>query len=243
MPLVVEFGGQPLASAVAGPDVLVTVGGVRGRSVIAPEVSLDRSVALDGSRFVDLSFPPREITIEVAVVSDSLLTQRAAERALMGWLTALGPRRLEFSDQPGRYYEAVFSMATHSRGQQDWSGFSLVFTCPRPYLFGGSVSGEVALAEPLDLQTNWYVEPKWSVRASGAVPGFTLEVGGREYVYDGPVAANQTVVIDAARRETRVGGALRVPEVSGVYPIARYGDEVTLSVAGSVEFEYEARWL
>lgn len=241
--LSVSFAGVDLAAALALKGGEVIVRGVGGRNIIAPEASLSRSVGRDGSRFIEASLPSREITLDYVVAGNhTLVTQRDLDQALAGLVVSREPKRLEFSDQPGRWYEAIATSAAVRQGGETWYGGLVTFTCPRPFLFGALVQAEIS--EQYAAQTNYFVEPVWTVQVSGSAPnGFTLTVNGKAFTYSGPLTSSTRVVIDSAARETRIGGALRVAEASGAYPVLDAANAVALSVPGIVSVEYQARWV
>lgn len=223
-----------------GQFVIARVG---GRNLLAPEASLTRSLGRDGSRFIEASLPPREITIEYSVIGDHKLdTARRIDLALAGSLVTREPRRLAFSDQGVRWYEAILTSANLRQAGETWYSGQLVFTCPRPFLYGSLVQAEIS--EQYSAQTNYFVEPVWTVQMGAAAPaGFVLTVGGSRFEYSGALASSARVVINSARRETRVDGALRVPEISGAYPVLEAHSAIALSVPGIVGVDYQARWV
>lgn len=242
MAVTATYASQDLA-AVLGAQGRVTISNVTGRSLLPLAVSTANSIAYDGDRFVDAKLPSREIGVELSILGDGTeATARAHERAIQGALLSRTPQRLEFSDQPDRWYEGILSGASVSQGGKSWLTGLATFECPRPFLYAAPVT-EAVLDGEHDSQTNWYVEPAWRVQVGTGVSGFTLTVDGVAYEYDGALASSAVVTIDTARRETRVGGQLRVMEASGVYPVLTAHSEVALSVPGSISVEYQPRWV
>ena len=239
----VSFAGRDLA-AVLGAQGRVVVSDVTGRSLLALEVSTVASVAYDGARFVDAKLPSREIGVEFSMLGDgSEVTARAHERVIQGALLSRTPARLEFSDQPARWYEGILSGAGVQQGGKSWLTGLVSFECPRPFLYAAPVTEAVTDGEH-DAQTNWYVEPVWTVQLGASAPsGFVLTVNGRTFEYSGALPSGSLVRIDTQARETRVGGALRVLEVAGTYPVLEADNAVVLSVPGSVSVEYQPRWV
>lgn len=242
MGLSFAFGGLDMPGLFTEPARFV-ISGVEGRNTLGAEVVVSRFPGRDGARFIDASLPSRTVTVNYALLGDgSLATARDLDQVLMGAVSGRTVRRLEFTDQPGRYYEAVLSSASRRRGGETWHQGQLVFTCPRPFLYGAEVNANVSGGQ-LDVETNYVVAPVWRVQLGSAAPdGFTLDVNGQVFEYTAPLASSTVVTIDAERCETRVGGQLRVLEVAGTYPVAAATNAVDLSVPGAVSVDYRARW-
>ncbi len=237
------FDGTQLAGLFASP-VRFIVEDVEGRNALALDAALSRSDGSDGSRFIEASLPPRDIVVTYSLIGDgTLASQRSADETLLGALLSDGPRRLAFDDQGGRYYEGIYTGAAVSQGGKAWYSGSAVFTCPRPFLYGDKITRTISGGTHA-ASTNYFVEPVWTVRASGdASGGFTLTVNGEVFTYDGPLGSGASVVVNSETRETRVGGVLRVAEVSGTYPVLRASNTVALSIPGTISVEYRARWV
>lgn len=237
-PIDFVFAGRRI-SEVAGE---VVIRRVSDRSILALEVSEARSQSRDGSRFVEASLPPREIAVEFAVLGDGTFeTMRTIENKITGALLTSAPARLVFDDQAGRFYEAILSKADVRRGGGHWIDVAVTFRAPRPYLYGPVI--EATVGSTYVAETNWYVEPVWRIRAGQAAPdGFTLDVNGAKYLYEGALTSSQTVTINTAARETRLGNTLKVLEVAGDYPILRASNTISLSISGTIDVEYRARW-
>lgn len=238
-----SFDGVNVPGLFVPPGAQFVVGPVSGRNSLALDASLAPSVGRDGAKFIDASLPSRDITVDYTVSGDgTLASQRAQDAILMGALLSRGPRRLSFTDQPGRWYEGIFTGAPVKGGGHTWYSGQAGFMCPRPFLYGPAVTA--VINEVYVAQTNYFVEPVWTVQAGADAPnGFTLTVNDQEFHYDGPVTSSTRVVVDSGQRETRIGGALRVMEASGVYPVLEEISAVSLSIPGSVSVKYQARWV
>lgn len=237
------FDGVYVPGLFAG-SVRFVIDEVTGRNTLALDAALSRSVGSDGSRFIEASLPPRELVVQYSLLGDgTLASQREADQVLLGALLSREPRRLEFDDQDGRFYEGILTGAPVAAGGKTWYSGSAAFTCPQPYLYGGMVATTISRGT-YSASTNYYVEPVWTIRASGdAASGFTLTVNGEAFTYAGAVNSGSSAVIDSTKRETRVGGALRVAEVSGPYPVLNADNTVALSIPGIISVEYRARWV
>lgn len=217
--------------------------GDSGRNLLGMDVALNRSVGTDGSRLVEASLPSREISIQFSLVSDGLPeTARAAERMLMGAVARTKLTPLVFSDQAGSY-QAIMSAASVKATGEGWCTGEIVFTCPKPFLYGAAVLDALVVDGAYVAGTNYFVEPQFEVEMAAAAPaGFVLTVNGETFEYSAALQSAQVVVVNSEARETRLGGVLKVAEIDGVYPVLEAQNSVSLSVPGSVKVSYQERW-
>lgn len=234
----VVYDGSDITSVLAPVGVYVE-SIERGLGVSPDNVSVRRSGS-DGSRFVRTSLPSRTITIGIAISAPTNIDARLAEEQLIAKLFRSEPRDLEFSDQMGAYRAVLDSVAVASPSQSLSKG-SITFLCPDPFRYGqprvvagtGSVVGH----------TNWYVEPVWTVQPPNNSNPVKLSVDGVEIEIAATIPS-AGVTFDSSRRETRVGGTLKVIEVSGEYPVLKENSVISVVPVGStITGAYTERWL
>lgn len=232
--MIVKFGGRDIAEV----GVPLVIENINRGAVIAPEISLWRRSGADGSIFVDLSLPSREIEVSVTLAAANAAAARVAEANLARRLLSQRPMPLEFSDEAGQYF-AVLSAVSIGNPVDRMARGTVTFTCPDPFLFGDEV--HAPLTADISTETNWHVEPRITLTVTATATSLSLVVNGEQWRYDGTLAVGSVVTIDTERRETRVNGKLRVAEVDGTYPVLLASNQVVLPAGVTASVIYQNR--
>lgn len=97
----INFNGVTLEDVVPGYKTL----GIEGRECNDVDITLKDSVS-DGSTFVSKRIPKKTITVRYMIKSQDILSESSV---LSGILNCSKPCKLIFSDEPDKYYIAVFA--------------------------------------------------------------------------------------------------------------------------------------
>lgn len=191
----------------------------------------------------------RGLSVEFAVVGDTLELRRSALREVGRWLYRRGRAKLIISDEPDRFVEASLASAISAEERLTLARFSAEFRTS-PYAYSVAIDTDtvvgtdtVTVTPSDDLADEMF--PSVEVTAAGALPsGFTLTVAGRELVYGSAVSAAGKVTISAvsstvttgADTDTDLDGTfdvadLRMTAVSGQFP-RLYSGANTVTVTG-----------
>lgn len=209
---------------------------------VSPDVTMVRRVANDGSRFVRADLPSRTIDLTIGVYAKTAAFARDVENVLKQQLFRQEPCPLSFSDETGTYY-AILSDVSVDSPLDRWSTGTITFTCPDPFRYGSAKTITDISSSLTNVGTNWYVLPEIEVKPPNNSNPVKVDIDGQEIVIAATIPSSG-VVFDSAIRETRVGGVLKVTEVSGEYPSLREGSVVTVTPpASAITLSYTERWL
>jgi len=242
------FGGQSIKQLLADEGVLFNIRSITGDGLLgAAPVLVDRDGA-DGARLNSSHLPSRSVVVEFDIATggtvdhDALVVQAAVERIVNGVLHRPGLAELRLSYRDGYFLATAGDVPDVSKLMNAQSG-SIEFVCPSPFLYGWDEVTSPFENGVVRVHTNYFVEPVivWTLSAAHGAP--FIEVDGRRLTVDTQVSSGQQVRIDCARKEVRVGGVLNVENIDGVFPQLRDGSTIVTSPGGSVEIQYQERWI
>lgn len=241
------FAGQSITQAMAAEGWDFGITGIDGEGLLGADLQTGARPGSDGDRLIDRNLPSRLITVSYklqvasAISHDALTEQARAERLMNGLLNRPGLAQLEFSHQDGYFNAALDHVAKGTRWAHLHTG-TLVFYCPQPFLYGPNRTTTPS-SGTVSIESNHYVEPVILWETSSQVGAAWIEVDGHRLTIDTGISSGQQIRIDCARKETRVGGALNVENIHGVYPRVFDGSTVETSPGGSLSFQYRERWI
>lgn len=114
--------------------------GVKVMDVRRP-LAADRDITLlsvpgrEGDYFVQRTTKPKEIEVDVALVSDSETNIQTAVRTLAGKLASTAPVALTFTDEPDLQYNAIYHDSTNLSRLAIARRGTLKFLCPDPFAY------------------------------------------------------------------------------------------------------------
>lgn len=204
----------------------------------------------DGSVVRESTWGDLSITMTVSTFAHGHAKRREELRRLMGWLDVEEPRRLEFADDGGLYYEAIPS---NGGKRSDWlnaDSIDLKFLVPSPAMFGqtktvtvpsgGTVSFEVGGTYP----TAPTIVAASAVRGTSNLWGLRLDSG--DFLrWQLASSAPRAIACDCETREATVAGALALPTLDSDWLSLEPGQH-TLAMdvgTGAAVVSWVERWL
>lgn len=241
------FNGTPIGGTVSATGVQFTVSRVEGAGLHGMSVQTAERPGGDGSRLIDSHLSERVIQVQFTLETglqmshESMVALDEAERALHGLLYRSGLSELRFPHQGGYFLAKPGGISVDARWEHLLKG-TLEFVCPAPFLYGVERTVSPSGGR-VQVESNYFVEPVilWTTSASSGAP--RIEVDGKRLTIDTQVSAGQQIRIDSARKETRVGGVLNVENIHGIYPQVYDGSTITTSPGGTVQIQYQERWI
>lgn len=241
------FNGIDLQQALLAIGVKFKVNNTEGRGTLASEVDSYKDVASDGGRLLSASLPFREIKIEYTLVAQDLVSIRKAEELINRTLITTEECPLVFEDQEG-FYSAIFSGNDIGLDEYNVQQGSLIFTCHKPFRYGNTFSTTHTVvrntAKSVTVNGGYKVSPIITITLSEAATSLTVNVNGKIIKYNAALTNGTKVIIDSTKMEFRVGGILKVLEVTGFFPSFNVGDNsITLNANAQVVTAYKALYV
>ncbi|TWK27438.1 distal tail protein Dit [Bacillus licheniformis] len=109
----------------------------RGRGIVGRELNLVSLPGVDGAKLKGVRYTERTIEIDTLFIAANDAELRKILEEINYILATDKEEALIFSDEPDRTYNAVFSTAQESEGQNGVYKVTLTFVCPDPEKEGG----------------------------------------------------------------------------------------------------------
>ena len=176
--------------------------------------------------------------------NESSVDWREAREDIVRWLYSRNERNVYFSDESGTFRIGKVTNADVPERYNPDTSFWVTFTL-QPFRYsalkdlslgstGGTVTNNGGMNSPYLL----------TIRPSSAVGSLSVTVNGVTLTHTGSIPANAVVTVNTDELEFRVGGELRVLELSGYFEeLAPGNNTVTISAAGTHRIEFRERSL
>lgn len=242
------FDGVNIKEAMQQRGFLFIVTNTTGRGMLGHETVTASSSGVDGERLLDATLPSRDIEVEFTIKADNLLKLREAEDLLTTLLLHKTEKPLHFEDQKGTYTVIVTSFDTSLETDRIKQG-SVTFYCANPFRMGDTVtlpSTEYVATVPQEItvNANYTTEARIEVKLLGGAGKVELKVNDSVIKYEPKqvISGTSTVVFDSEKLEVRVGGILKVLEVTGDFPLFKSGvNVITVNVPSLLTIKYTER--
>lgn len=121
----------------------------------------------DGSRYYGRRRPSRELKVSFYIESDSKANALLAYEHLMGMLNKDEEVKIEFADDPGRYYKAVCGGVSYSGYGRNGSSIGVIgqisFKCLNPHKYSNTVKSFTSTYDSENKVINLVVENKGTI--------------------------------------------------------------------------------
>lgn len=206
-----------------------------------------------GVLFMYKKHEPVTLPVQVVISEESIDQLHVRRHEIAAALHKHEPKRLTFSDEPGKYIEAILTgesplntLATHGEA-------TLEFFCPEPFWYATPDCVHEFQGEGThDFNRVGTIESEPEIVITGTVNGeITLDLNGQVMTYTGRLSTGEKLVIDSKWKTAYVTNAAneRTSAINNLstldFPLARPGLN-NFSVTGSVDtitVSCRSRWL
>lgn len=204
----------------------------------------------DGAFLTSSQLPPLEIAMTLTAHGGTRGERREKMHRLMSWLDVNEPRRLEFTDDGGKFYEAVPSGGGERIGHFRAEGVTVSFVALEPAMYGKMVSvtvpsgGTATFRVGGNYRTRPVIEAASAVRGTSNLWGIRLDGGDYIRLRLGTSSA-RNVYIDCDTREAYDAGAATLPTLDSDWLEMEPGNHViSMDVGtGAATVRFFERWL
>lgn len=172
-----------------------------GRPLLPPrDLSTREIYGKPGAFFFEKRDQPIVLPITVSLIEKDLVSYREKARELAYLLEVDEPKRIILSDEPDKYINGILMDESMLDEIYTVGQGTLNFFCPDPYwyaidddIFSYSGAGNYTIVRK-GLRDSL---PLIEIKGTNLAGSITLSTNSHDLVYDGPLSANETLVIDS----------------------------------------------
>lgn len=167
--------------------------------------SRDREID-DFQRLRKTKVETREINVPILILHDGFTDLQSKKEELAEWLVSEEPKRLEFTDEPNRYYMAVVEGLAEHEEFPYWAEAEINFLCPIPYKFGKERDFTVSSSKYKLIEGQLPVAWETFTEFTEDADEYELEIGDLNIILDFGFRKYDELKIDYVNRSVTLNG-------------------------------------
>lgn len=219
-----------------------------GRPLLPPIYVISRKIpGQNKEQFIRKEFQPITIPVEVVLYSNGDMSYNELKRFLADKLHKSEPKKLQFLDDPERYYLAILRDSTEINDLVEAGETTLHFYCPDPIAYGKEINIDISSSPMLYNSGTWETAPLITAQITQAMSSWSVILTNTgEYIQiDDALKAGDEIFIDCEKEYATKNGESIMPKLnlgSTFFKIPTGEFRLVVS-GGTVTLKYHERWL